>query len=138
MNSSDSFRPALARLQEDCPEVLGAVLATSEGLILAASGELASDAAAASAVHLIEQVDRCLGLLCGEGCEAMLIWAETELWCLARLGARSALRLAVQQAGRQLEPELAHLAVGSDCNGRRETGGSEHEPGPDPAYYASA
>jgi len=132
LSGIDCFRAALARLQDECPEILGSVLATSEGLILAASGQLASDAAAATAVHLAQEADRCLKLLSGDGCDVMLIWGESDVWCLSQLPARSALmaragadcragalRLAVKRLGRELAREL-----GGDA--------------PGPAYYASA
>ena len=127
MSGIDSICAALARLQDECPEILGSVLATSEGLILAASGKLASDAAAATAVHLAEEADRCLKLLSGDGCEVMLIWGESEVWCVSRLPARSALmaragtdcragalRLAVKRVGRELARELGSLGTAAD------------------------
>lgn len=149
MSFTDSFRAALARLQDECPQVLGAVLATSEGLILAACGELTSDAAAASAVHLAEQVDRCLGLLSGESGETMLIWGQSEVWCLMRVSARcvlmaragadcraGALKLAVHQGGQELAPSLAGLDAVVDTAkvGEAPVAGQDS----DPAYYARA
>lgn len=124
MSPIDPFGAALAQLQEVCPQVSGAVLATSEGLILAATGELSSDAAAASAVHLAEQLDRSLMLLSGTGGNVMLVWGEAAVWCLARLSGRcalmaragadcpaGALKLAVEHVGRELVPWLAGLGA---------------------------
>lgn len=121
MSPGDSLRTALARLHEDCPEVTGAVLATGEGLILAATGQLASDAAAATAAHLAEEVDRCLALLSDRGCDRVLIWGEAAIWCLVRLPgggtllARAtadcragALKLAVEGVAQDLSPSPAH------------------------------
>lgn len=149
MSGVDSIRAALARLQDDCPEILGSVLATSEGLILAASGDLASDAAAATAVHLGEEADRCLKRLSGDGCEVMLIWGESDVWCLSQLSARSALmaragadcragalRLAVERLGRELAHELARLGAATDAMAGGEAIGNGNDR--DPAYYGSA
>jgi predicted regulator of Ras-like GTPase activity (Roadblock/LC7/MglB family) len=124
LSPSDPFGAALAQLQEVCPQISGAVLSTSEGLILAATGELSSDAAAASAVHLAEQLDRSLMLLSGTGCDVMLVWSEAAVWCLARLSGQcalmaragadcpaGALKLAVEHVGRELVPWLAGLGA---------------------------
>lgn len=113
---------ALLRLQQECPQVTGAVLATAEGLILAATGKLASDAAAASALHLTNEVDRCLMLLSDSACDNLLIWGESAVWCLLRLSGRcallarasadcraGALKLAVQAIAQDLAPALAGL-----------------------------
>lgn len=122
MSPADSFGQALARLQQECPQVTGAVMATADGLILAATGQLASDAAAAIAAHLSEEVDRCLALLSDQGCDRLLIWGESAIWCLVRLSGRcallaratadcraGALKLAVEGIARELAPSLARL-----------------------------
>lgn len=149
MSGVDSFRAALARLHEQCPEILGSVLATSEGLILAASGELASDAAAATAVHLAEEADRCLKLISGDGCEVMLVWGDSEVWCLSQLSAHTALmaranaecragalRLAVKRLGRELAPELGRLGAAADAAADGNTFGTGDDAGT--AYYEPA
>lgn len=122
MSLGDAFGAALARLHEACPEIRGTVLATREGLILASSGELSSDAAAASAVHLADELDRSLALLSGEGCEDMLVWTQAAVWCLVRLEGQSVLmaragrdcragtlRLAADQTRRELAHPLAPM-----------------------------
>jgi predicted regulator of Ras-like GTPase activity (Roadblock/LC7/MglB family) len=122
VSSGDDFCAALVRLQQECPQVTGAVLATADGLILAATGNLASDAAAASAVHLTEEVDRCLALLSDRRCDHLLVWGESAIWCLIRLSGRcallaragadcqaGALRLAVEGIAQELAPALAGL-----------------------------
>lgn len=113
---------ALEALQTQSPEVKGAVLATCEGLVLAASGALATDAAAASGTHMADQIDRCLSLLAQEVCGELLIWTEASLWCLVRLAGRctllvsagpecqaGALRLATRRTGDLLSPQLHRL-----------------------------
>lgn len=122
MSRADSFGQALARLQQECPQVTGAVLSTADGLILAATGQLASDAAAATAAHLTEEVNRCLALLCDPGCDRLLIWGESAIWYLVRLSGRCALlaratadcragamKLAIEGIAQQLAPLLDSL-----------------------------
>jgi predicted regulator of Ras-like GTPase activity (Roadblock/LC7/MglB family) len=113
---------ALEGLRARSPEVKGAVLATREGLVLAASGTLTTDTAAASGTHMADQVDRCLSLLAEEACGELLIWTEATLWCLVRLAGgctllvsagrecqAGALRMATRRTGDLLSPLLRRM-----------------------------
>lgn len=127
--ASDEFLAAWARLNEDCPQVQGAVLATREGLLLAASGCLQDEASAASAADLAERVDQNLSLMVSTQCSELLIWASPSVWYLTRLAVpcvlmvratpacrTGALRLAGQNAARQ----LSQLLVQAELSAREE------------------
>lgn len=114
----------LKGLPQACPEITGAVLASREGLVLAAHGDLAGDTAAAVAAHASDQMDRCLALLACSGCSEMLFWSEGTVWYLRRLAGRWALmararhgcrsgvlRLAVAHAGQSIDAMLAPMAA---------------------------
>lgn len=124
MSRDDVISGALTQLLHDCPHVEGAVLATDEGLVLAACGALSCDAAAAGAVHIVAEVDRCLSLLAAQRSGSLLIWEEHSMWYLKRLYGRwvimanacsqcrvGALRMAVNRVGLGLEPALEALAA---------------------------
>lgn len=76
----------LQRLQLDCAAVQGAVLATREGLILAATGVLDGDTAAATAAHLADVVDAHLSLVADTRCDDLLVWSATAAWYVGRVG----------------------------------------------------
>lgn len=81
----DELLAALRRLAVECPQTEGAVLATGEGLVLAATGCLQEEASAASAATLIDQVDRNLSLLFSTQCAELLIWTTPSIWYLTQV-----------------------------------------------------
>jgi predicted regulator of Ras-like GTPase activity (Roadblock/LC7/MglB family) len=109
----------LLQLARDCEPVRGAVLATDDGLVLAATGCLCSETAAASAAHLAHNVDQNLSLLVSTICSELLVWSPTLVWYLARLSGggvlmvcagsdchAGGLRLAASEAARRLSASM--------------------------------
>jgi predicted regulator of Ras-like GTPase activity (Roadblock/LC7/MglB family) len=85
MMSNDLLVAALNQLQVDCPEVQGAVLATDEGFVLAAMGNLIGEEAAATAAHLRVVVEQNLSLVLPTQCREILVWGTSALWYIARV-----------------------------------------------------
>jgi predicted regulator of Ras-like GTPase activity (Roadblock/LC7/MglB family) len=115
---------SLRQLENDCQQVQGAVLATDDGLVLAASGCLCTDAAAASAAHLAENVEQNLSLVASTTCAELLVWSPTLVWYLTRLPGQCVLmvcaspdchagelRLAASDGARRLAALVAMLGV---------------------------
>lgn len=84
---------ALRQLHADCPAISGTVLATSDGLILAATDCLDNETAAATAVHLTEVTQQHLGLILASSCTDLLVWSEEVLWYVLRLPGQQVLML---------------------------------------------
>ena len=118
----DDFFAALGRLNVDCPQIEGAVLATREGLLLAATGCLQGEASAASAADLTQRIDENLSLMASTHCSELLIWASPSVWYLTRLADEcvlmacsaptchtGALRLAGKNVARQLAGLLPRM-----------------------------
>ena len=127
--ASDEFLAAWARLNVDCPQVQGAVLATREGLLLAASGCLQDEASAASAADLAERVEQNLSLMVSTQCSELLIWAAPSVWYLTRLAVPCVLMVcatpacrtgALRLAGQNVARQLSQLLVQSELSAREE------------------
>lgn len=119
---TQGFLEVLQQLERDCDQVQGAVLATGDGLVLAATGCLDTDAAAASAAYLAENVEQNLSLVVATQCAELLVWSPSSVWYLARLPGQytlmacvgqdshaGALRLAGSEGARRLADLLAVL-----------------------------
>jgi predicted regulator of Ras-like GTPase activity (Roadblock/LC7/MglB family) len=91
MNEGHGLLKVLLQLGHDCEQVKGAVLATNDGLVLAATGCLSSEVAAASATHLAQNIDQNLSLLISTTCTELLIWSSPLVWYLTRLPGDSVL-----------------------------------------------
>lgn len=115
MNQGGNFLAALRQLESDCEQVQGTVLATGDGLVLAATGCLGSDTAAASAAYLAESVEQNLSLVQQTRCTELLVWSPSAVWYLVQMADQNvlmacampdcqagALRLAASEAARQL------------------------------------
>jgi len=109
----------LEQLEQNCPELQGAVVATHDGLVLAASANFSGDVPAACAASLAVQLEQDLTLIQNTRFTESLIWSDPGIWYLAvlnynhRLLAHSrssdhagALRLAGQIAAMQLNTIL--------------------------------
>jgi predicted regulator of Ras-like GTPase activity (Roadblock/LC7/MglB family) len=123
MSSDAALNASLSQLRIDCPDLVGAMIATEEGLLLASCGHPADETAAAMASHLADSLDRNLALLAQSRCSEALIWTPGGLWGVARLDSghvvmvhgvadsRAAnLRLALGRLRRELAPVLRSLA----------------------------
>jgi predicted regulator of Ras-like GTPase activity (Roadblock/LC7/MglB family) len=123
MTATDTLDAALLQLRLDCPDLLGALVATQEGLLLASCGDPSGETAAAMASHLADSLDALLALLAQAGCTESLLWTERGLWGVARLATRHVvmvhatgecraanLRLALGRLRRDLAGTLTGLA----------------------------
>lgn len=114
----------LEQLKASCPVLAGAVVATRDGLVLAAIGDYQGDTPAACAASLsVHLQDDLQPLLAGPRTTAgheLLVFGDDMLWYLAHLAAghllligsrqtvhAGAVRLAGQAAARQLNQWLA-------------------------------
>ncbi len=114
----------LGRLESICPALAGAVVATRDGLVLAAVGDYQGDTPAACAaslsVHLQDDLQPLVAGPHATGREELLIFGDDMLWYLSHLttghllliGSRQtvhagAVRLAGQTTARQLNRWLA-------------------------------
>ena len=124
MKVIEALEHALGQLRLDCTDLLGALIATQEGLLLASSGDPCDETAAALASHLADGLDTHLALLARTGCTESLMWTPEALWGVARLDSghvvlvhgaaecRAAnLRLALARLRRDLRPTLGLLAT---------------------------
>ncbi len=124
MTEGDGLLDVLRQLENDCEQMQGAVLATDDGLVLAATGCLCTDAAAASAAHLAENIEQNLSLVVSTHFVELLVWSPSSVWYLTRLPGEcvlmacadpdchaGALRLAASEAARQLAELLAALGT---------------------------
>lgn len=121
--AAEALDRALAQLSVDCPDLLGALIATEEGLLLAAKGEPRDETAAAMASHLADSLDANLALLAQAQCSEALLWSAGGLWGVARMETRHVvmvrgagdcrtanLRLALARLRRDLAEPLAELS----------------------------
>ncbi|MCE1182249.1 MAG: roadblock/LC7 domain-containing protein [Rhodocyclales bacterium] len=79
------FARLLQELHEHCQDIRGTVVATQDGFILSASGELDNDTAAATAVHLTEVAEQHLSLLRSARCIDQIVWTDNSIWYITRL-----------------------------------------------------
>lgn len=79
------FSRLLQELHLQCPDIRGTVVATFEGFILSASGELDNDTAAATAVHINQVVEQHLSLLRSARCIDQIVWTDNSIWYITRL-----------------------------------------------------
>lgn len=130
MSAAIALEAALQQLRLDCPDLTGAMIATQEGLLLASSGDLGNETAAAMASHLADSLDHNLSLLALGDCTEALMWTPSGLWGVARLRSghvvmvqgvaecRTAnLRLAIGRLRRDLATPLQSLAWPQEANG---------------------
>ncbi len=75
----------LQELHNQCSDIRGTVIATSEGFILAAASLLDDESAAATAVHITQVIEQHLSLLQPSRCREVMVWTEEGLWYLMRL-----------------------------------------------------
>lgn len=85
MHLSRQLSQALQDLHAQCRDIRGSVIATNEGLILAAMGALDNDTAAATAVHITQVVEQHLSLLQPSRCRDQINWTDTAIWYTVRL-----------------------------------------------------
>lgn len=124
MTQCDGLLDVLRQLENDCEQVRGVVLATDDGLVLAATGCLGTDAAAASAAHLAENVEQNLSLVISTHCAELLVWSTSSVWYLARLPGQcvlmacagpdchaGVLRLSASEGARRLAALMAVLGA---------------------------
>ena len=124
MEALGNLQDILAALSQEDEGVLGAVLATPDGLVLAASGQLTGDLPAASAAGLVQQVNEALAAMSSGKVHQMLLWSAADIWsvnlllgghllmlrCAPTLPA-GAVRLLGQLAQEQLNAGLAQAVL---------------------------
>ena len=116
-----AIEQAFARIAE-CPGFCGAVLATSDGLVLACTGTLQGDVSAACAASLSLDVRSALETMRQREAQEIMLWSDDRVWyeiCLSTshlLLAVSlehkhsgALRLAIRSELDVLQVALLHL-----------------------------
>ena len=114
-----SISEVLDQLAENCPGLQGAVVATHDGLLLAATPSFSGDTPAACAASLSVHLETDLSLIQQTGLSEALVWAPPGIWYLARLAHNhlllayssdpdqaGALRLSGQIAAQQIGPML--------------------------------
>ena len=89
----------LDALRQNCPGFGGAVISSSDGLVIVATARLSGDLPAACAAGLVLQAEDCLSALTDKEqvCELML-WTAGRLWFAARLVNDHVLLLSATQA----------------------------------------
>ena len=80
-----TFADVLQQYHANCPSLEGAVLASSDGLLLNAWGNLPTAATAAVALHLGKALNQCLALLREHNVTESLMWAPPVIWYWAQL-----------------------------------------------------
>lgn len=79
----------LGQLERMCPAFEGSVVATGDGLVLAAAGSYRGDTPAACATSMYVHISDDLRALTGDGAEAdfrdLLVFGDAVLWYLTRL-----------------------------------------------------
>lgn len=85
MSTESELQAILAGLQSSCAELRGAAIATVEGLMISACGDLATDIAPATASFLLDSLDQHLSLIAESRTTETMIWTENGVWYLARL-----------------------------------------------------
>lgn len=119
--SEAALLDTLSQLPSLCPEFTGAVVATRDGLVLAAIGEYQGDTPAACAASLSVHLRDDLHPLAPAGADMvlteLLVFGDQQLWYLNRLGAGHLLLIgsrqtihvgAVRLAGRTTAARLNH------------------------------
>jgi predicted regulator of Ras-like GTPase activity (Roadblock/LC7/MglB family) len=125
MTQDSEVLAALQMIKIDCPQLQGAVLATSDGLLLAATGCMDTEVAAASAAYLGEHIEENLSLIANVNVAELMVWSQTLVWYLTRLPGQcvlmvcaspdchaGALRLAGSATARRLIPSLQAIRLG--------------------------
>ncbi|HEX5783462.1 MAG TPA: roadblock/LC7 domain-containing protein [Burkholderiaceae bacterium] len=79
MNIEDALRPITL-----CPGVEGVVIASAEGLLLAAHGQLQGDEAAACAAQLTIETQTTMAILGHERPMEAMLWTDTHVWYQTR------------------------------------------------------
>ncbi len=99
--NEDALLDVLGQLESMCPEFSGAVVATRDGLVLAAVGDYQGDTPAACAASLsVHLQDDLQPLAAGDrdaGLKELLIFGDTALWYLNRLTAGQLLLISSRQ-----------------------------------------
>lgn len=85
MTLTAQFALLLQELHNQCSDIRGTVIATSEGFILAAAGLLNDESAAATSVHITQVIEQHLSLLQPSSCREVMIWTDEGLWYIMRL-----------------------------------------------------
>jgi predicted regulator of Ras-like GTPase activity (Roadblock/LC7/MglB family) len=67
-----------------CPGVEGVVIATADGLVLAAHGRLQGDDAAACAAQLALETEASMALVGHGGPGEVMLWTDTHVWYQTR------------------------------------------------------
>lgn len=106
----------------ECPGKAGAVLATADGLLMASSGTLHGDVAAAVAASMALGGKEALAALGGRPWVEQLIWSDTQVWYQTQLHGThvlllvcddhshaGALRWTARRMAQQLGPTLLQL-----------------------------
>lgn len=81
----DPLLQAIELVRRDCSEIQGVMLATPEGLEIAAAGTLRGDVAAAAGTQIADVLDGNLRLLETSACSDALVWTPGSVWGVARL-----------------------------------------------------
>lgn len=115
----------LAQFATNCPGLAGAVVATQDGLVLAATDSFNGDMHAGCAASLAVHAGSDLAIVQDTPVTEMMFWSPPGIWYLARLEHKhlllaccqsseyaGALRLAGQIAVQQINPMLTPLAQG--------------------------
>jgi hypothetical protein len=116
----DALHCAIREVQADCSDILGAVLATPEGLVLASAGTLCGDVPAAAGTQIADLLDRNLSLLLGTSCMDALVWSSTAAWGVARLPHRHVVLVQAVAACRAAPLRLALARLRRDLGGTLE------------------
>lgn len=127
MASLERVAQAIEEIRVECSDLVGAVVATPEGLVLAGSGSLVSEVSAAAASGLASLLDHHLALVRSPSCTDAIVWTPAGLWGLARLPTQhvvlaeaaqrcsaGTLRLVLARFRRDLAPALAPEPQGND------------------------
>lgn len=88
MNALSNQAQQIQSVLDGCgntPGFTGAVVATSDGLILASSGNLRGDTSAACAASLAVHTDAALGTLERAPPREALVWTQEAVWYLVRI-----------------------------------------------------
>ena len=84
--TEDRLTSEVVRLFEECPQLSGAVIANSDGLVLASQGTLFKESAAAVATHLIAEMDSCMKIMDQGVVTEAMIWTAKGPWYVTRIG----------------------------------------------------
>lgn len=107
----------LDALQQDCPCFGGAVLASPDGLVMAATRQLRADLPAACAAALMLQVDDCLTMLtANQQVAELMMWTSGGLWFAARLVHNHVLLISATEADQAGAVRLAAQIAAQELN----------------------